>query len=353
MSAGTSLYFWLGLVVVAGIFLFVITRGTRRAKASPDYYATALNQLIHDDWDGALASLQRAIQSGHTPPDAYIKLGSLLRRRGETTAAFRIHQNLTVRRDLSADERATLMRCLVDDHRALGQRGEALNVLQQLAANGRSPEIQREIADEALASGEHAIAVKAIRDAQRTDPSLDAVAVGTFLAKVGESCFQRGQKNDAKRYFQEALKEHDTNRMALLRMGDVAYEDGDHESALYYWQKLAFAGSQEPELYERLERVYFDLGKFGDIERVYTQILEKRPRDVHALLARARIASKKGEGDEAERLLRTALDEEPGSRRAFQMLASLLLDEGKSQEARDLIENHFGTEDEAKQGGSS
>lgn len=99
--------------------------------------------------------------------------------------------------------------------------------------------------------------------------------------------------------------------------------------------------------------MYFDLGKFGDIERVYTQILEKRPRDVHALLARARIASKKGEGDEAERLLRTALDEEPGSRRAFQMLASLLLDEGKSQEARDLIENHFGTEDEAKQGGSS
>ena len=43
------------------------------------------------------------------------------------------------------------------------------------------------------------------------------------------------------------------------------------------------------------------------------------------MLARARIASKKGQSDEAESLLRAALDHAPDSRRAFQMLASLLL----------------------------
>ncbi len=344
MSAGTTLYFWLGLVVVAGLFLLVITRGSRRSKSSPDYYATALNQLIHDDWDGALASLQRAIQSGHTPPDAYIKLGSLLRRRGDHTAAFQIHQNLTVRQDLSPEDRATLLRCLVDDHRALGQRSEALRILQQMAANGRSTGIQREIADEALASGDHAAAAKAIREAQKTDASLDAMAVGRFLAQIGQGCFERGADADAKRYFQDALKEDDTSATALRGMGDLAYQAGDHESALYYWQKLAFAGPQNADLYERLERVYFDLGKFGDIERVYAQILEKRPRDLHALLARARIATKKGQVDEAESLLRAALDQEPQSGRAFQMLASLLLEQGKSRDARQLIESHFGAE---------
>ena len=343
MSSGTSLYFWLGLVAVVALLVVVLVRGIRRPKRSPDYYATALNQLIHDDWDGALDSLRRAIQSGHTSPDAYIKLGSLLRRRGDHTAAYRIHQNLTVRQDLSNAERVTLLRCLVDDHRALGQRKEALRTLQQLAANGRSQGIQREIAEEALASREHAVAVKAIREAQKNDPSLDAAAVAAFLAEVGESCFEREHHGDAKRYFQDALKEDDTCPKALLRMGDLAAQDGDQESALYYWQKLAFATPQGADLYERLERVYFDLGKFGDIERVYAQILEKRPRDLQALLARARIAAKKGQLAEAENLLRTALEQKPDSRRAFQMLASLLLEHGKTQEARALIETQFGT----------
>ncbi len=351
MSTGTTLYFLLGLVAVVGLLVVVLLRSARRPKASPNHYATALNQLIHDDWDGALASLRRAIQSGHTSPDAYIKLGSLLRRRGDTNAAFRIHQNLTVRQDLTAVERAALSRCLVDDHRALGQRLQALRILQQMAANGRDPGIQREIAEEALASGEHAVAVKAIREAQKQDPQLDAEALARFVAEVGESCFERGHHGDAKRYFQEALKEDDACPAALLRMGDLAAQDGDHESALYYWQKLAFASPQGPDLYERLERVYFELGKFGDIERVYAQILEKRPRDLHAMVARARIAAKKGDVDEAERLLRAALDQKPDSRRAFQMLASLLLENGRIQEARALIDAHFGSE-EAEEGTS-
>lgn len=342
MLAGSSLYFWLGLAVVVGLLVFALGRALRRPKAPPNYYATALNQLIHDDWDGALRSLQRSIQSGHSSPDAYIKLGSLLRRRGDHRAAFQIHHNLTVRQDLSNEERSTLLRCLVDDHRALGQRGEALRILQELAANGRSPGIQREIAEEAVASGDYVAAARAIREAQKSDASLDAPAVATFIADIGQRCLERGKTDEAKRYFQDALKEDDTCGLALLRMGDLASRDNDHESALYYWQKLAFAAPQQAELYERLERVYFELGRFGDIERVYAQILEKRPRDLHAMLARARIAIKKGLASEAEHLLQAALQQDPGSRRAFRMLADLLLEQGKTREARALIEAHFG-----------
>jgi lipopolysaccharide biosynthesis regulator YciM len=305
VSAGSAVLFWAGLLVVAALFLFAISRGSRRRRAQPDHYASALNQIIHDDWDGALGSLQRAIQSGHTSPDAFMKLGNLLRRRGDHTRALQIHQG---RRDAS---------------------------------------LHRQIAEEALASDEFASAEKAIRDAQRLDATLEAADVARFIARIGERCFENQRHEDAKRYFESALKEDDACEPALLRMGDLAYQGGDHESALYYWQKLAFAvPMSDPELFARLEKVYFDLGKFGEVEGVYAQILEKRPHDREALLASARIAVKKGEQAEAERLLRQVLERVPDSRRAFRMLAHLLLEQGKTQETRELIDAHIGSPQE-------
>jgi lipopolysaccharide biosynthesis regulator YciM len=347
VSAGSAVLFWAGLLVVAALFLFAISRGSRRRRAQPDHYASALNQIIHDDWDGALGSLQRAIQSGHTSPDAFMKLGNLLRRRGDHTRALQIHQGLTVRQDLTDEERQAVLLCLVDDLRALGRRTEALRTLQQIAEGRRDASLHRQIAEEALASDEFASAEKAIRDAQRLDATLEAADVARFIARIGERCFENQRHEDAKRYFESALKEDDACEPALLRMGDLAYQGGDHESALYYWQKLAFAvPMSDPELFARLEKVYFDLGKFGEVEGVYAQILEKRPHDREALLASARIAVKKGEQAEAERLLRQVLERVPDSRRAFRMLAHLLLEQGKTQETRELIDAHIGSPQE-------
>jgi lipopolysaccharide biosynthesis regulator YciM len=340
VSAEASVVFWLGLVLISGGFLYVISRGPRRSPAQPDHYASALNYILHDDWDGALDSLHRAAQAGNTSADVYIKLGSLLRRRGNFATALQIHQTLTVRQDLTAEERSTVQRCLVEDLRALGRRREALQALQEMAVDGRDPALQREIADEALQVGDFTTAEKAIRGSRGTSIT-ERAEVARFLAAIGDRCRQQDQRAEAKRMYQEALKENGNGEQALLGMGDLAYEEGDHDSALYYWQKLAFsAGGDIPDLFERLEKVYFDLGKFGDMERVYAQILEKRPRDQQALLAAARLATKKGQTDEAERLLRAALDLAPESPRAFQLLAHLLLEQGKTLEARQIVDNH-------------
>lgn len=341
MSA-EAFVFWLGLMLIAGGFLYVMSRGPRKANVPADHYATALNYILNDDWDGALDSLRRAASAGNTSAAVYIQLGSLLRRRGHHATALQVHQTLTVRQDLSPEERHTVQRCLVEDYRALGRRREALQTLQQMALEGRDAALQREIAHEALQVGDYVSAEKAIRNV-RADGASERAALAEFLATMGERCRQQDQRAEAKRHFQEAIKENGSCEPALLAMGDLAYDEGDHESALYYWQKLAFAAAEAaPELYERLERVYFDLGKFSDIERVYAQILEKRPRDVQALLAAARLATKKGDVEEAERMLRAALEVAPESPRAFQWLTHLLLDTGKTQEVRVVIDAYVG-----------
>jgi lipopolysaccharide biosynthesis regulator YciM len=339
-TTGSSILFWLGVLACAGLVLFAISRGGRRPLALPDHYRAALNYLVHNDEDAALDSLQRTIRSGQAPPDAYIKLGNLLRRRGEHMAAFQIHQTLTVRQDLSDEERTTNLRSLVEDYRALGQRAEALRTLESLAGLRRDPEVLRELARENLLAGNHDAAVTTLREAQRLDASIGKPELAAFLAVLGERELQRDRPAEAKRFLQQALKEDAACSPALLLMGELVSREGDHESALYYWQKLAFAGADGLDVHEKLEKVYFELGKFGEIERVYAQILEKRPRDLQTMLAAGRIALKKGEIGEAEQLLRAALEFAPQSTAAFLMLVNLYLDEGKSREVRELVTAH-------------
>jgi lipopolysaccharide biosynthesis regulator YciM len=344
-GAGSSLFFWLGLLASGSIVLFALTRGDdRRAAPPPDHYRAALLHILRNDLDAAIDSLRLTIQSASAPPDAYIQLGNLLRVRGDHVAALQLHQSLTVRRDLSTEERIATLRALVEDYRALGQRSEALRTLESLAELRRDAAVVGDLARESLLLGRYDPAVDCMRELQRSDPNVGKPELATFLAAVAAHGLARDRPAEARRFLQQALKEDDSCPQALDLSGDVALQDGDAESALYYWQKLAFSGqAAAPDVHEKLERVYFELGKFGEIERVYSQILERRPRDLRTLLAAARIALKKGEAADAERLLQGALDVAARSTTAFRMLAGLWLDEGEVRRVRELIDAHVET----------
>lgn len=336
-----SFLFGIGIVASAAFVLYAVSRGEPRPYAPPDHYRAALGQLTANDGTAALESLRRTVQSPHAPPDAYLKLGNLLRERGEPQAALQVHRSLTVRHDLHPQERESILRALADDHRAMGQHAESLAALQDLVALRRDAGVLSEIAREQLLQNQYDAAIESLREAQKLDPALGPGEMAAFATAAAQACLTADRPADAKRYLQLALKEDEAAPVALDLSGDLAMASGDHESALYYWQRLMFAGGPAAGgVHEKLERVYFELGKFGDIERLYAQILESRPRDVETLLASARIALKKGEADDAERLLRDALDASPASRTAFQLLAGLWLDEGKIRESKDLVAQH-------------
>jgi lipopolysaccharide biosynthesis regulator YciM len=336
--AGNAIFFWLGLLGSASILLFAISRGERHAPTPPDHYRTALLQILRNELDAAVESLRLTVQSAEAPADAYIQLGNLLRARGEALAAFRVHQSLTVRQNMQLEERVATFRALAEDYRALGQRSEALNTLESLAQLRRDAPVVADLARESLLLGRYDAAVTLLRELQRLEPGIGRPELAAFLAAAAEHALRRDHRSEARRLLQMAQREDDGCPQALDLLGDLAQLEGDHESALYYWQKLVFAGNAPAtDVHEKLEKVYFELGKFSEIERVYAQILEARPRDLPTLLAAARIALKKSESAEAERLLRTTLEVAPRSNAAFVMLVGLWLDEGKSREVRELV----------------
>lgn len=339
--AGNAILFWLGLLASTSILLFAISRSERPAPPPPDHYRVALQQILRNELAAAVDSLRLTVQSADAPADAYIQLGNLLRARGEALAAFRVHQGLTVRQNLQPEERIATLRALAEDYRALGQRAEALRTLESLAQLRRDAAVVADLARESLLLGRYDPAVSLVRELQRLDPGLGRPEIATFLAAAAEHALRRDQRAECRRLLQLAHKEDDGCPQATDLFGDLEQLEGDHESALYYWQKLVFAGtSPGSDVHEKLEKVYFDMGKFGEIERVYSQVLEGRPRDLPTLLAAARIALKKGESADAERMLRTVLEIAPRSNAALVMLVGLYLDEGKSREVRDLVAAH-------------
>ena len=95
------------ILLAIGLVRLIARRGDDKTPAQ-NPYVEALKMIIDNDHEGAFRELNRAVKSGFAPTDAYIKLGNLLRARGEASKALQIHQSLTVKTNLTKPEKTEL-----------------------------------------------------------------------------------------------------------------------------------------------------------------------------------------------------------------------------------------------------
>ena len=95
-------------------------------------------------------------------------------------------------------------------------------------------------------------------------------------------------------------------------------------------------------IYPRLEKALFDLGKFGEIVKIYMDVLEKNPQEVTTRYALAGIYQKKGNTNLAIETLREILEIRPDFYPALGNLILLYSQNGRAQEARALVEEYQG-----------
>jgi lipopolysaccharide biosynthesis regulator YciM len=120
----------------------------------------------------------------------------------------------------------------------------------------------------------------------------------------------------------------------LLYLGDIHYQEGDLKKAIEKWQALTSRFPQWAYIaYGRMEKAYYESGTFGEIERVYEEVLKSQPNDIPTMLALAEMNHKRGVFDEAIRLVREAMEIDPGCRRARQLLVRIHLEKGDTEAA--------------------
>lgn len=122
-------------VAIAAYLVWRVKRGKPASSTSNhSTYARALNSLLEGDDEGAMRNLREAIREDTQNIEAYIRLGDLLRKRGEIDKALRIHRGLTVRSISDRTLLEALYRSLAEDNLACGKYQEAIACAQKIRA---------------------------------------------------------------------------------------------------------------------------------------------------------------------------------------------------------------------------
>ncbi|MFH0777249.1 MAG: tetratricopeptide repeat protein [Candidatus Eisenbacteria bacterium] len=325
------------LALILGLYLVWRLRRENAAAPSQNHtaYAGALNCLLEGDDDGAMRNLKEAIRQDTQNVDAYIRLGDLLRKRGEVEKALRLHRGLTVRSIPNQALLESLYRSLAEDYVASGKYQEAITCAQKMRAiNKRSTFPLRLMSRVYEILREWDKAYEMEEELERIEGKRGRPFLALYKSHIGHDYLKRGKPKEAVRYFKDALRLDSECVPALLYLGDVYFEEGNLRRAISLWELIA---SRFPKtayvVFERLEKAYFERGNLGDIVSIYETVLRDSPKNVRTLLELAHLHQKKGDLREAVRVLREVLEYEPSSVLARQRLVAFLYESGETEEA--------------------
>lgn len=326
-----------GLLLLLLVWTLVYISRIRATKVERpnEAYIQALRGLLDGDLMEGARRLREAVSQDTDNIDAYVRLGDLMRRSGHARQALEIHTSLLQRRGLPRDTRMRVKESLYEDYKHMGEPFRAAEVLQELLSHDpMNKPFRRELMRLYEKRGMWQEAVdnkKRLVDAS-TEEGRRKVA--TYEANIGLGLLEKGNTEEAMRYLRSALKASRDCVPALLAMGDVSYSKGDIKEALSYWRKVIDASPRYAFLtLERIEKAYFDRGKFGETKELYKEFLSKNEENVPVHDALARIYVKMGENESALAEYRKALESDPEYLPARIGLAELNYSMGRDKEA--------------------
>ena len=326
-----------GLIVLVAILLgswwLLRTKRTaekRIVRVPQDAYTLGLSALIGGDRREALRRLKEAVQGDSTNLDAYIRLGDLLRESGDVQKALAIHRDLTVRAELADMDRARILESLTRDYFVAGRYEEAGQSAERLLRLHRNNRFAfRAVQQVAEALKDWPRAIRIVEERTRLEGEGGKPLLARYRGFVGEQELAGGNLKEARRQMEEALKLDSRCLLAYVSLGDMDQAEGHTERAVERWRALATIAPEHASLiFDRIERAYFELGRFEEVVAFYRELLNKAPRESSAptLLALAEIYRRKGELDAAENYIQEALEIAPDHPRAYRLLAKIALD---------------------------
>ncbi|MCK4511141.1 tetratricopeptide repeat protein [bacterium] len=325
-------------VIAAGAAFWYV--GARRArsrgrKLDESPYHLGLDALIAGDRDGAMKLLTQAVRDNPRNVDAYIKLGNILRERGQVRQAIQIHRELLVKRKLPTAVRSETIKSLARDLAAAGRWLDVLEHLATLPRGERSdPSVIAMTRDAYESAGDLDKAAQTHKELLKAGSPENQPTAGIYRAHLGLVAFRRGDTRRAKAEFQAAVKEDPDAALAYVYLGDIAVREEDAERAVAYWMRLV---SERPGcahlVFERLEKAYFEIGDFGRMMGIYEQLVASSPSNVMALTGLSRMLERKGAVDEALRIAREAVKHEGSTFEGHRQLIEILMRHERYEEA--------------------
>ena len=337
-----DIWYLLGAVVLVAVVVAVVflVRRSRRGETADDLYTLGLNYLLAGELDKALDAFKRSVAQNTSNIDAYIRIGDILRQKGQPERAIKVHRELTVRSGLRKDQLMAIYRSLVEDYRAAGEEKKAAGVLEKmLELQKNDPWALRTLIDvhEALEDWDRAASWR--RKWQKIQGVDQSHILALYKVEQGRKAVERGREKEGRIRFREAMKLDPGCAAAYLELCDSYIREGREKDALKALRDFVRKAPRQAYLaFDRIHDVLFRIGQYGEVETILSELIEQNPEAVRARLSLAQVYEKKGELDEAIRLCEEALTHDPDSLQARAQLIRLYRKRGNVQEALRLAE---------------
>lgn len=214
------------------------------SRSLPQAYLTGLNCLLNDQQDKAIDAFTDAVKIDPQTIELHFALGSLFRRRGDTTRATRVHQNLVDREDLSDTQRLEALAALGQDYLKAGLLDRAEAVFLKLRGTRYDESSTRYLLEIYQQEKDWAKAIevaKALPDNQSVHWRTE---VSNFYCELASTALANSMRDAARQHIDDALAINRRCVRASVLMGDLLVFEGRDEDAVEAWKRVE---NQDPE----------------------------------------------------------------------------------------------------------
>ena len=144
------------------------------------------------------------------------------------------------------------------------------------------------------------------------------------------------QSTEAEEYWKRCLAMSPEFIGPYLGLAKLLMDKGRNEDAIEVLNRATELGGTDPELYQTLGECYENLGKLDEASRAVARGLVFYPNEASLHLVRARVATQLGDAQAAEASIRKAIEFGGETEAALTSLATILIRQGKRDEAQEV-----------------
>jgi lipopolysaccharide biosynthesis regulator YciM len=177
---------------------------------------------------------------------------------------------------------------------------------------------------------EKALEIKAEIDKWKGTPDNSQMAL--YCLESGRA-LMASDGHGARLKFKEAIKRAPKLPWPYILIADTYFKENRVEDALEFWSRLFDElPSKAYLIFDKIEKYFYESGAYGEVGRIYRELVEREPENLDALLALSGYLFKRGDREEAASCCRRALEINPNSREAYAELLRQTLDRTECDE---------------------
>jgi lipopolysaccharide biosynthesis regulator YciM len=320
------------------------SRRRKREERIEAYYADGVLASLSRRTTEAISLLQKLLALEPDHIRALVLLGNILRREKHYNEAIRLHRKARQLDEGSLEILFTLAKDLQEAKRyeeAIQTVGEVLKI------DATNPTALYRLRDMHMHAGRwteaHSAQERLLKAGLPEREIKTETQIMTGLKyEVGRSFLERGDRDQARRFFKDAIKLDKGFLPARIGFGETLIHEGKTRQAAESWEK-SYIKTCNPIFLQRLEDLYLKMGEPGEMIRIYQDALARTHMDPTIKLALGRLYYRLEMIDDAFELLSTleGLFDPAGG--IHKMMASLYIRKGNTEAALLEIQEGLGS----------